>query len=61
MYMHNMDNTSFGITGRIQRFIDVLKEYDSDLSDLLLAQVLDGWHSIKNFYHCLFTCRIVST
>lgn len=37
--MHNMDNTSFGITGRIQRFIDVLKEYDSDLSDLLLAQV----------------------
>jgi hypothetical protein len=52
MYMHNMDNTSFGITGRIQRFIDVLKEYDSDLSDLLLAQVLDGWHSIKNFYHC---------
>ena len=41
MYIHNMDNTSSGIKGRIQRFTDVLQSYEPDLYDLLLAQVHD--------------------
>lgn len=39
MYIHNMDEASTGISGRIQKFIDTLRWYDEDLCDHLLHQV----------------------
>ena len=39
MYIHNMDEASTGISGRIQKFVDTLRWYDEELCDHLLQQV----------------------
>jgi len=48
MYIHNMDNTSTGISGRIQRFIDILRTYDPVVCDLLIDQGIDpSFYSLR--------------
>jgi hypothetical protein len=39
MYIHNMDEASTGISGRIQKFVDTLRWYDEDLCNHLIQQV----------------------
>lgn len=39
MYIHNMDEASTGISGRIQRFVDTLRWFDQEICDHLINQV----------------------
>jgi hypothetical protein len=39
MYIHNMDEASTGISGRIEKFVNTLNSFDAELSHHLISQV----------------------